>query len=313
MKLSIIIPVYCNEDSLVPLFADLKAKVLDVVDYEYEIVVIDDGSTDNSWTVMERLCERDDSITALRLSKNFGSHAAILCGLEHCTGDCAVVKAADLQEPSELILRMVSKWKSGDNVVLAVRSEREEEKSKTAFANMYYWLTRKMALPNMPKKGFDVYLVDRKVIDVLSSLDNTNSALTGQILWSGFKTGIVEYTRKAREIGTSKWTLAKKLRLVSDTLFGFSTAPIKAVELVGAIAFFGALIWAIVVFVCRLSGAIDVDGWTSLFIFSLFSFGIIMVTLGILGEYLWRVYDSSRGRPSYIVETKRSKHDGNQR
>lgn len=313
MKLSIIIPVYCNEDSLVPLYADLKVKVLDVVDYEYEIVMIDDGSTDNSWTVMERLCEWDDSITALHLSKNFGSHAAILCGLEHCTGDCAVVKAADLQEPSELILQMVSKWKSGDNVVLAVRSEREEEKSKTAFANMYYWLTRKMALPNMPKKGFDVYLVDRKVIDVLSSLDNTNSALTGQILWSGFKTGIVEYTRKAREIGTSKWTLAKKLRLVSDTLFGFSTAPIKAVELVGAIAFFGALIWAIVVFVCRLSGAIDVDGWTSLFIFSLFSFGIIMVTLGILGEYLWRVYDSSRGRPSYIVEMKRSKHDGNQR
>lgn len=313
MKLSIIIPVYCNEDTLIPLFNDLKEKALDAVDYEYEIVMVDDGSTDNSWAVMERLCEQDDSIVSLHLSKNFGSHAAILCGLENCSGDCAVVKAADLQEPSELILQMVNKWKAGDNVVLAVRSEREEGKSKAAFANMYYWLTRKVALPNMPKKGFDVYLVDRKVIDVLSSLDNTNSALTGQILWSGFKTGIVEYTRKAREIGTSKWTFAKKLRLVADTLFSFSTTPIKAVELVGAIAFFGALIWAIVVFILRVSGAIDVDGWTSLFIFSLFSFGMIMVTLGILGEYLWRVYDSSRGRPSYIVETKSSKHGDEQR
>ena len=156
----------------------------------------------------------------------------------------------------------------------------------------------------MPENGFDIYLIDRKVINVLSLLDVNNSALTGQILWSGFKTGYVEYTRKAREIGTSKWTLQKKIKLVSDTLFSFSTLPITIVEIIGAVSFVGAIIWAIVVLVFKLLGKIDVTGWTTLFIFNLFSFGIIMLTLGILGEYLWRTFDSSRKRPTYIIEEK---------
>ena len=154
----------------------------------------------------------------------------------------------------------------------------------------------------MPEHGFDVYLIDRKVIEVLSKLDEKNSALTGQILWSGFKTGYVEYVRKAREIGTSRWTLKKKIRLVMDTLFSFSTVPITVVEIIGALSFFGAAIWAIVVLICKIAGKISVSGWTTLFILNLFSFGVIMLTLGILGEYLWRTYDASMGRPPYIVE-----------
>lgn len=310
MKLSIVIPVYNNERNLGPLYEDLKSKVLDVVDYECEIVMVDDGSKDDSWSALQRLCGQDERILAIHLSKNFGSHSAILCGLEHCTGDCAAVKSADLQEPSELVIQMVDSWREGNNVVLAVRSEREDGASQKAFANLYYWLTRKTALPNMPKEGFDAYLVDRKVIGVLSRLDNTNSAITGQILWSGFNTGVVEYVRKAREIGKSQWTLKKKLRLVSDTLFGFSTVPIKLVEVVGVLAFFGALVWAVILLVSRLQGLIQVDGWTTLIIFSLFSFGVIMMTLGILGEYLWRIYDSSRNRPTYIVESRCDARDG---
>lgn len=302
MKLSIIVPVYNNEKNLGPLYDELKREVLDVVDYECEVVMVDDGSKDNSWAELQRLSEHDNRIIPIRLSKNFGSHSAILCGLEHCAGDCAAVKSADLQEPSELVLRMVESWREGNNVVLAVRSEREEGASQKAFANLYYWLTRKMALPNMPKQGFDAYLIDKKVIGVLSRLDNTNSAITGQILWSGFNTGVVEYVRKAREIGKSQWTLRKKLRLVSDTLFGFSTFPIKMVEAVGVLAFFGALIWSVALLVSRVQGMIQVDGWTTLIVFSLFSFGTIMMTLGIIGEYLWRIYDSSRNRPSYIIE-----------
>ena len=123
-----------------------------------------------------------------------------------------------------------------------------------------------------------------------------------QILWSGFRTAMVPYTRLEREIGTSKWTLKKKIRLVMDTLFSFSVLPITIVEIIGAISFFGALIWALVVLICKLAGAIQVSGWTTLFIFNLFSFGMIMCTLGILGEYLWRTFDASRNRPPYIVE-----------
>lgn len=302
MKISIVIPVYYNEDNLVPLYNDIKEKIIDVIDYEYEIVMVNDGSKDRSFKVMKELASKDSNIKAISLSRNFGSHAAILCGLSHCTGDCAVVKAADLQEPTELVLDMVASWKKGNNVVLAVREGREEGKGQTLFANLYYWMVRKTSLPNMPKNGFDVYLLDRKVIDVLESLDEKNSALTGQILWSGFKTDMVPYTRLAREIGESKWTLKKKVRLVMDTLFSFSSLPISLVTAVGTISFFGSIIWAIITLVCKLLGMINVSGWTLLFIFNLFSFGVVMMTLGILGSYLWRTFDASRKRPPYIIE-----------
>jgi len=302
MKLSIVIPVYFNQDNLMPLYEDIKKKIINVIDYDYEIVMVNDGSKDDSYQVMKQLAEQDKKIKIVSLSRNFGSHAAILCGLEKCTGDCAIIKAADLQEPTEMILDMVESWKKGNNVVLAVRKDREEGKGQTMFANLYYWLVRKAALPSMPKGGFDVYLIDRKVINVLLALDEKNSALTGQLLWSGFKTDTVYYTRLAREIGTSRWTLKKKIRLVMDTLFSFSTLPITLVTTVGVISFFGALIWALVVLACKLMGIIHVAGWTALFIFNLFSFGVIMLTLGILGEYLWRAFDASRNRPPYIVE-----------
>lgn len=302
MKISIVIPVYYNEKNLEPLYEDIKKKVIDVIDYEYEIVMVNDGSKDESWNVMKKLAAYDSNIRIISLSRNFGSHAAILCGISHCTGDCAIVKAADLQEPTELVLEMVESWKKGNNVVLAVREGREESKSQTFFANFYYDLVRKTALPNMPKGGFDVYLIDRKVITVLENLDEKNSALTGQLLWSGFKTDIVYYTRLAREIGESKWTLKKKIRLVMDTLFSFSSLPITAVLAVGVGSMVVAIIWAVIVLVSKLCGAIAVSGWTSLFIFNLFSFGVTMMTLGILGEYLWRTFDACRNRPPYIIE-----------
>lgn len=302
MKVSIVIPVYYNEDNLEPLYEDIKERFIDKIDYEYEIVFVNDGSKDKSYQVMQELRTRDSNIKIYSLSRNFGSHAAILCGLSKCTGDCVVVKAADLQEPTEMIHEMVASWKKGNNVVLAVREGRQEGFSQKLFANTYYWMVRKAALENMPKGGFDVYLLDRKVINVLISLDETNSALTGQILWSGFKTDIIKYTRLAREIGKSRWTLKKKIKLVMDTLFSFSTLPITLVTTIGCVSFFGALIWAVAVLISKLCGLISVSGWTTLFIFNLFSFGVIMLTLGILGGYIWRTFDASRNRPVYIIE-----------
>jgi len=198
----------------------------------------------------------------------------------------------------------VKEWQKGYKVVLAVRDGRDESKQQTFFANAYYKLVRKVALPQMPKQGFDVYLIDRRVITVLENLEERNSALTGQILWSGFTTGYVYYRRLSREIGTSKWTLKKKIRLVMDTLFSFTSLPITIVLNVGVLSVLVALIWSVVVIAYKLTGNIDISGWTSLFIFSLFSFGTIMMTLGILGEYLWRTFDASRNRPPYIVDEK---------
>lgn len=302
MKVSLVIPVYYNQDNLRPLYADLKEKFIDKIDYDYEIIMVNDGSKDKSYEVMQELAKKDDNIKIISLSRNFGSHAACLCGMAESTGDCAIIKAADLQEPTELILEMLDSWRSGNNVVLACREGREESKSQTGFANLYYWLVRKTSLPTMPKNGFDVYLLDRKVINVLNNLDEKNSAITGQILWSGFKTGIVYYTRKAREIGTSKWTLKKKIRLVSDTLFSFSTVPVRFLEIIGVLSFMIGLIWTVVVLVSKIAGNIAVSGFTTLFIFNLLSFGIVMISLGILGEYIWRTFDASRNRPPYIIE-----------
>ena len=301
-KVSIIIPVYFNQDNLRPLYQDMREKLFGHEEYDWEIVMVNDGSRDDSFAVMRELAAADGRIRTYSLSRNFGSHAAILCGLDKCTGDCAIIKAADLQEPTELILEMLESWERGNNVVLAVREGREEGKGQTMFANLYYWMVRKTALPNMPAGGFDVYLLDRKVIGVVSALDEKNSALTGQILWSGFRTAQVPYVRKAREIGTSRWTLKKKIRLVSDTLFSFSTFPIKLVTAIGFCSAVGAVLWAVLVMIFKLAGMIEVSGWTTLFIFNLLSFGIIMVTLGVLGEYLWRIFDASRNRPPYIVE-----------
>ena len=298
-KLSIVIPVYYNEQNLRPLYEDLKNKLIDAADFEYEIVMVDDGSGDRSWEVICELAKQDAHIKAIHLSRNFGSHAASLCGLCHSTGDCVAVKAADLQEPTEMILEMYQKWMQGANVVLAVREDRED---KSLFSELYYWLTRKLALSNMPEHGFDAFLLDRKVIHVLDELDEKNSALTGQILWSGFKTECIQYTRRKREIGKSRWTLKKKIRLASDTFFGFSTVPITMITWIGGLSCGGSAIWALNLLFTKLTRGIPVPGFTTLFIFQLFSFGVIMMTLGILGNYMWRTFYASRKRPVYIVE-----------
>lgn len=309
MKLSIIIPVYYNEENLYALYEDIYNEIISKIDYEYEIIMVDDGSQDKSYSIMKKLADRDLNIKTISLSRNFGSHAAILCGLANCSGDCAVIKTADLQEPSQMILDMVDLWKKGNKVVLAIRKDRQENLRQKFFASLYYWMMKKVAFPDMPVGGFDVYLIDRKVIKVLISLDEKNSALTGQILWSGFTTERIYYTRLKREVGISKWTLKKKLRLVADSLFSFSTLPIALVSLIGAFSFIGAFIWAIIVVICKLRGYILVSGWTTLFIFNLFSFGIIMMTLGILGGYLWRTFDASRKRPPFIVEEESENND----
>ena len=298
-KLSIVIPVYCNEGNLIPLYEDLCKKVLNRTDLKFEIVLVDDGSYDRSWKVIEELKKKDKRIVSMRLSRNFGSHAAILCGLEHCSGDCAVIKAADMQEPSELLLDMYEEWRNGYNVVLAVRETRED---KSFFSDLYYSLTRRFIFPNMPEHGFDIFLVDRKVIEVLKNLDEKNSAITGQILWSGFRTKEVRYARKQREIGKSKWTLKKKIRLVTDTLFSFSVLPITFISFAGVLMTFISFLWALFIVIQRLQGKIYVEGYTTLMVFQLFSFGIIMLTLGVIGNYLWRSFDASRNRPVYIVE-----------
>ena len=307
-KLSIVIPVYFNQDSLALLYQDLKDKVFEFVD-DYEIVFVDDGSEDNSYQVILDLAKEDAKIKALRLSRNFGSHAAILAGLSESSGDCVAIKAADMQEPSELLLDMYECWKKGNNVVLAVREKREDSSISRFFANLYYGIIRKIAIPSMPKSGFDMFLIDRKVIKVLELMDEKNTSIMGQVLWCGFKRGIVYYTRKKRETGKSRWTLGKKIKLVLDTVLGFSYFPVRFISIMGILFFLFSVAYLIFILLARIFVGFPVQGWSALMVVSLFSSGMIMLTLGVLGEYIWRTLDASRNRPVYIVEERTNREE----
>jgi len=301
-KISIIIPVYYNQDNLLPLYADLKTKVLDVLACDYEIIFVDDGSGDRSYEVMTQLAQIDPHILTLKLSRNFGEHAAILAGLSRCTGTCAIRKAADLQDPSELVLEMFDRYKAGNKVVLAVREGRDEPAYQKFASSLYTLTMRKLALPNMPKGGFDCFLIDRQVIDILNEMKEKNTSLMAQILWCGFKTDNVYYQRQKRRIGKSRWTVQKKVKLFIDSLLGFSYFPVRFISVVGLLSFLGSMIWMLGIFVDSLMNRITVEGYTSLMMMLLMTFGVTMLSLGILGEYLWRMFDATRKRPPFIIE-----------
>lgn len=300
-KLSIVVPVYYNEDTLMDLYEDMKNKILGQLD-EYELVFVDDGSGDNSWQILNEIHDMDTNVRLVKLSRNFGEHAAILAGLSVCTGDCAVTKQADLQEDSTLILEMYEKWKEGNKVVLAVRRSRDESKIKVFFANMYYAVVRKFVNKNMPAEGCDCYLIDRQVIEVLERLDEKNSSLTLQVMWVGFKTAMVSFDRRDREKGVSRWTFAKKFKLVMDSLMSFSYMPIRTMVYMGIIFDIIAVILFISVIVEFFTMGTPIAGWSSLMCVVLCSSGMMMTMMGILGEYLWRTFDASRNRPPFIID-----------
>lgn len=304
-KISIIIPVYYNEENLMPLYEDLKEKVLSKLKYEYEIVMVDDGSKDNSYRVMCELSKIDKNIKLIKLARNFGEHAAILAGLSNCTGDCAIRKAADLQEPSEIILEMIEKFDNGSKVVLALRKDRDEPWLQKKLSGLYALMMKKVALHNMPKGGFDSFLIHRQVIDLLCYMSEKNTSLMGQILWSGYEYDKVYYVRKRREIGTSKWTLSKKIKLTFDSLLSFSYFPIKFITGIGFLSSFISIIWLLYILIRKLTGYITVEGYTTIMILMLLGFGIIMLSLGILGEYMWRMFDAIRKRPPFIIDEKK--------
>jgi len=303
-KISIVIPVYYNSDTLMLLYEDMKEKILDKLG-DYEIVMVDDGSKDESYQIMNQIREMDEHVKCVRLSRNFGEHAALLAGLSVCTGDCAVTKQADLQEDSEIILEMYESWKKGNKVVLAVRASRDENAIKKFFANLYYIIVRKFINDKMPAGGCDCYLIDRQVIKVLELLDEKNSSLTLQVLWAGFQTDCVYFHRKDREVGVSRWTLGKKIKLAMDSMMSFSYVPIRLMSGLGIVFFIVSILMAIGVIVEKIAFGTPMLGWSSLMCVVLFSFGVIMLMMGVLGEYLWRALDASRNRPPFIIDEVR--------
>jgi dolichol-phosphate mannosyltransferase len=286
----------------------MKQKILPQLG-DYELVFVDDGSGDDSWRIMNEIRSMDKNVQCVKLSRNFGEHAALLAGLSVCTGDCAVTKQADLQEDSEIILEMYDSWKKGNKVVLAVRKQRDENIIKKMFAKLYYILIHKFVEKRMPLGGCDCYLIDRQVIEVLERLDEKNSSLTLQVLWAGFQTDEIYFHRRDREVGKSRWTLGKKVKLVLDSMMSFSYFPIRFMSGVGVIFFVIAILMMAEVIIEKFTVGTPILGWASLMCVVLFSFGLMMLMMGILGEYVWRALDASRNRPPFLIDEIRKSDD----
>lgn len=300
-KLSIVVPIYKNENNIRPFYRDFCLNIKPYL-HDYEIIMVNDASPDNSWEIMLELAKEDPKIKLIKLSRNFGAIAASFTGIRYSTGDCVTVKACDLQEPAELVLKMYKEWENGARSVIAVRESRNDSRITKIFAAIYYWLVRALVIKDMPKGGFDAYLIDRKVADHIISINDRNSPITLQILWMGFEPHMVQYERKKREIGKSSWTFSKKVKLFLDSFVGFSYIPIRIMSFIGMLFFLVSLAWGVRLLVAKIGGKIPVQGYTTVVVIILFSSGLIMFTLGLLGEYVWRTLDAARKRPIALVE-----------
>jgi dolichol-phosphate mannosyltransferase len=241
-------------------------------------------------------------MTIVKLARNFGSMAAIQAGLAHATGDCVGMIAADLQDPPELFVEMLTHWERGSKVVLAVRADRDEPITQRWFAHLYYSLMRRFALPGYPEGGFDFFLIDRQIVADLNRIAEKNTNLMSLIFWLGFDPIMLPYVRRRRDKGRSRWTLAKKIKLFVDSFIGFSYAPVRLMSVVGLATAASAFAYAIYIVLLWMFQDIPVRGYAPIVILIALTSGIQMSMLGVVGEYLWRMLDEVRRRPAYVVD-----------
>jgi glycosyltransferase involved in cell wall biosynthesis len=309
MKLSFVIPVFRNEGSITPTYQKLY-DLVQSLQLEYELIFVNDGSDDNSIHELITLHEKDANVKVLSFSRNFGQVPAMIAGWKEVTGDAVVTMSADLQEPIELIAEMIAKWKSGNEIVICHRNDREDSFIANNASLVFYKLM-KYVNPKMPKGGFDFLLIDRKALDVLNQIDERNRFFQGDILWLGFNVAFIPYNRLKRTIGRSQWTLSKKLKYFLDGLLNTSYMPIRVMSLMGIVFSLLGFIYAIVIAYNRLMHNTPFDGWAPIMILILIIGGLIMLMLGIIGEYVWRTYDETRKRPIYIIKDKFVKNEKN--
>jgi len=305
VTLSVVVAAFNEEGNLPLLYQRMLALDWTALGLSPEFVFVDDHSRDGTPAILREFAARDPRVKVLRFSKNFGSHKAFTAGLEHSTGEAAVILAADLQDPPETIPQLVEKWRAGAKVVWAVRAAREGESVRTKFFSRLYWhLMRHYAEIQPPKEGADFLLVDRRVIDVLRHSPEKHTSLLALIQWMGFTQDSISYVKQERHSGRSKWTLRKKLELAIDSFVSFSYFPIRLMSSCGFIFALTGFVYALIVAVRALFYGSAVQGWPALMCTVLIVGGVQLVMLGVLGEYLWRAFDETRGRPRYIIEER---------
>ncbi len=301
---SIVVPVYFNELNLPDTIPQLLALSERLPGYRLELVFVEDGSQDQSLNILlEYQRQFPQQIKVVKLTRNFGTMAALQAGLTVASGDCVGVIAADLQDPPELFLDMMRHWEQGTKVIFAVRADREEPWLQKSFSNLYYALVARFAVPGYPPGGFDFFLADRQVVEEVNKIHEKNTNIMTLIFWLGYQAVFIPYVRRKRTKGKSRWTLAKKVKLFVDTFVSFSYFPIRLFSLVGIVYALLSFAYGLFIFISWLSFGIEVQGWVPMMLVLTFTAGLQMTLLGILGEYLWRTLDEARGRPLYVIDT----------
>jgi dolichol-phosphate mannosyltransferase len=299
--LSVVAPVY-NEEALLEVFYSRVCSALEGL--RFELVLVDDGSSDRTPAILNRLASADPRVRVVFLSRNFGHQTALTAGLDHAEGDAVVMLDADLQDPPELIPRMLDHWREGCDVVYAVRQERDgESRFKLSTARWFYKLFDKLAQVDLVHNSGDFRLLDRRPLDALLSMRERNRFLRGMTVWVGYRQAAVPYDRDPRYAGETKYTLSKMLRFSLDAISSFSHRPLQLATLLGFIVSTLAFIAIPVVIVLRIVGSY-LPGFSSVTLAVLLLGGIQLIAIGIIGEYVGRIYDEVKGRPLYLVRSR---------
>ncbi len=308
MKLiSVVVPCYNEQEVFAESYKRLTETLsqLDATKYHYELIFVNDGSKDNTLLLINEAITKDNKVKGINFSRNFGHQIAITAGLDNCKGDCAVVIDADLQDPPAVILQMVQKWEEGYDVVFGKREERAGESAfKLVTAKWFYRFINKLSDVDIPLDTGDFRLMDRNALNQFLSMRESYRFVRGMIAWIGFNQTFVTYDRESRFAGTTKYPFKKMLRLASDAILSFSNTPLKIATFVGFATSIVAFIGILYAIYMRTFTNNYVEGWTLLMISILMIGGIILLVLGIIGEYVGRIYGEIKQRPLYIIKDK---------
>lgn len=299
---SIVVPVFQNEKDLEQTLPRLLALRSPLSAYDLELVFVDDGSRDASFQVLTNAASRHpETVKVVKLTRNFGQTAATQAGLQHASGACVGIISADLQEPCELFVEMVGEWERGARFVIGERRSREEAWWHRALSSIY-WLLARHAFPDYPRLGYDFCLLDRQVVDAVNRINEKNSSVFVLIYWLGWKPVRVPVDRRLRKLGRSQWSFWKKVSITADTLIGFTYLPSRFITAMGFLAAAFCLLYLVAALAMRYHYGVSPPGWMTVIGLLTLLGSMILFSLGIVSEYLFRILDEARKRPPYVVE-----------
>ncbi|MGH9349525.1 MAG: glycosyltransferase family 2 protein [Vicinamibacterales bacterium] len=300
-RVSVITPVFNEEAGLPDYERAVRSVLLDNDEFAFDVLLVDDGSRDGSWAAIEAMCARDPRFYGLRLSRNYGAHVALSAGFAHARGDAVATLASDLQDPPETVLEFARRWRAGAQIVWGHRKTREDSAWRVTTSRLFERLIRRFAMPRESKFTVGSFLlVDHRVAECFRQFQEHNRVTFALVAWTGFKQEIVEYHRRERRVGTSGWTYRRMVKTMYDTFIGFSFLPIRLMTLAGVLLSLLTLPFAVYLVVVYLTGR-PLPGWTSVMLALTLFFGIQFLLMGVVGEYLYRIYAEVVRRPLYFV------------